>query len=62
MCVVASTGLSETSLFTIGRWLIRGLSDNTSALPRIIASEERGQLQVGEAKLYNDLAERYGKP
>ncbi len=38
------------------------LYDNTSALPRIIASEERGQLQVGEAKLYNDLAERYGKP
>ena len=38
------------------------LYDNTSAVPRIIASEERGQLQVGEAKLYNDLAERYGKP
>ena len=38
------------------------LYDNTSAIPRIIASEERGQLQVGEAKLYNDLEERYAKP
>ncbi len=38
------------------------LYDNTSATPRIIASEERGRLQVGEATLYNNLVERYGKP
>ncbi len=38
------------------------LYDNTSATPRIIASEERGQLQVGEARLYNNLVERYAKP
>lgn len=38
------------------------LYDNTTAMPRIIASEERGQLQVGEARLYNDLVERYAKP
>ncbi len=38
------------------------LYDNTAAMPKIIASEERGQLQIGETALYNDLARRYGKP
>ena len=38
------------------------LYDNTAAMPKIIASEERGQLQIGETTLYNDLAGRYGKP
>jgi predicted ABC-type ATPase len=38
------------------------LYDNTAALPRIIASEERGQLQIGETALYNDLVRRYRKP
>ena len=63
MCAVASTDPFETSLFTIGRladsWT---LYDNTAAMPKIIASEERGQLQVGETTLYNDLVGRYGKP
>ena len=35
---------------------------NTSAPPRIIAYEECGKLQVGEARLYNGLVERYAKP
>jgi predicted ABC-type ATPase len=38
------------------------LYDNTAAMPKIIASEERGQLQIGETALYNDLVRRYGKP
>jgi predicted ABC-type ATPase len=38
------------------------LYDNTAAMPKIIASEERGQLQIGETTLYNDLVRRYGKP
>jgi predicted ABC-type ATPase len=38
------------------------LYDNTAAMPKIIASEERGQLRVGETTLYNDLVRRYGKP
>ena len=38
------------------------LYDNTAAMPRIIASGERDQLQIGEATLYNGLVERYGKP
>lgn len=38
------------------------LYDNTAAMPRIIASEERGRLQIGEPTLYNSLVERYGKP
>ena len=38
------------------------LYDNAAVMPRIIASEERGQLQISEAKLYNDLVRRYTKP
>jgi len=38
------------------------LFDNTAAMPRIIAFEERGQLQIAEARLYNNLIERYTMP
>ena len=38
------------------------LYDNTTAMPGIVASGERGHLQVGEARLYNDLLKRYAKP
>ncbi len=38
------------------------LFDNTTAMPRVIASEEHDQLQVGDARLYNNLVERYAKP
>jgi predicted ABC-type ATPase len=34
------------------------LYDNTAAMPNIIASEERGRLQIGETTLYNDLVRR----
>ena len=37
------------------------LYDNTAAVPRIIAAEERRQRQIGDPRLYNDLMERYGK-
>jgi predicted ABC-type ATPase len=37
------------------------LYDNTTAVPKIIASEEMGQLRVAEIKQYNDLIERYGR-
>ncbi len=37
------------------------LYDNTTAVPRIIAYE-CGKLQIGEARLYNGLVERYAKP
>ncbi len=38
------------------------LYDNTIVVPRIIAYEECGKLQIGEARLYNGLVERYAKP
>ena len=38
------------------------LYDNTTAMPGIVASGERDRLQVGEARLYNDLLKRYAKP
>jgi predicted ABC-type ATPase len=38
------------------------LYDNTVAMPRIIASGERGQIQIGETTLYNGLVEHYGEP
>ena len=38
------------------------LYDNTGTMPRIIASEQGGKLQIVETTLYNDLVGRYGKP
>jgi predicted ABC-type ATPase len=38
------------------------LYDNTAAVPKIIASQVRARLQIGETTLYNDLVGRYGKP
>jgi len=38
------------------------LYDNTGTIPRIIASEQGGKLQILETTLYNDLIGRYGKP
>lgn len=37
------------------------LYDNTSRVPRIIASMESGQVQIYESPLYNSLIERFGK-
>src|SRR5258708_4627312 len=38
------------------------LYDNTIVVPRIIAYEECGKLQIGEARLCHRLRERYAKP
>ena len=38
------------------------LYDNRTATPRIIASEEHGQLQVVETTLYNDVVKHFGTP
>ena len=38
------------------------LYDNTGTMPRIIASEQGGKLQIVETTLYNDLVGRYGRP
>lgn len=38
------------------------LYDNTATMAKIIAFEERGQLQIGDSTLYNNLIVRYGKP
>jgi len=38
------------------------LYDNTGAIPRMIASQEHGELRIVETGLYNELSETYGKP
>lgn len=37
------------------------LYDNTSAAPRVIASEEHGDLRIEDVSLYTTLVERYAK-
>jgi len=38
------------------------LYDNTGATPQLIASQEQGRLRVVETRLYNELADSFGKP